>query len=204
VDGATVLQRFASAFVDEAPDFQIVCAVDVEAMSSNGTDTASIVLDGGVSGDDFTGSLTLTSPGLTLEADAIFVNGEIYVRPKGGDWTPGEEYEQTEPLNPFEGAAANFSYVGPEVRDGRTLHHLSLDQWTGKDVLRKLRKAGFRRPEVQAGAFDVYVGDDGIPVSGGLDFTIAAVYLGEHVVFAYGVAYEFSDVGKPVIVEEPI
>ena len=201
VSGDVVIERFLTDFAAEQPPFHLVSTVAAEGTAGGEGGSISVSIEGDVSGEDMAGTLELSVPGLTVEVDVIVVDGRGYGRVGEGDWEETTDFEQTQPMNPFSLLAAeDLTYEGPVSRDGRRLHALRTLKWIGDD----LRNLPFRKAKLGDTVFDVYVGDDGIPVEATLVFDISGRYQRQRVSLAYDVSYLFSDVGKAVTIEAPI
>lgn len=205
VSGDVVIARFSSGFLDVQPDFHISCVVDADLYAGKDYQQLQVYLAGDISGEDFSGSMTLQSPGVIVEAEMVVLDDVNYVRPARGEWTIDESFEQTQPLNPFTSDISdNVQYQGTVIRNGRTLHDLYIDTWIGGDLNDLARRVGLRRARMPSSSLDVYVGDDGLPVSAELGFTITGRYDGQPVEFIYYVTYGFSEIGQSIVIEAPI
>ena len=202
---STVLKRFAARFGKARPDYHIACTAKGDVTSAVRAVHLEIGMEADVSGNDFSGTMSVTAAGFTRKVEVVLVDGEFYARLAGSKWRDGSEFEQTEPVDPFtEDYTSDFEYRGTVVRDGRTLHDLYLEKWIGGDVGRQLRRKGIRQANISTSDFDVFVGDDGLPVSATLKFTITGRYEGQPVTVSYDVLYAFSNIGKPVTITAPI
>lgn len=194
-----------SQFLAEEPEFHLVCTVDATLHLGSESQPLLIVMDGDISHQNFAGNMSMQTAGLTIEADIVVIDDIAYVRPARGEWQPGEEFAQTQPLNPFTSQLADaFTYQGLAVVDGQTLHDLHTETWIGGNIKKVGRQAGLKRPRLESSVFDIYVGDDGLPVTSLLEFTVTGLYFGVPARFEYSVIYDFSAIGEPVTIEVPI
>jgi hypothetical protein len=192
-------------FLTEEPDFHLVCTVDATVNLGNQSDPLLIVMDGDISDQNFDGFFSMQTNGVTIEADMIVIGDVGYVRLARGDWQPGEQFAQTQPLNPFTSDLADaFSYIGVTTVDGRALHDLNTETWVGGNIKKIGKQAGLKRPKLEYSVFDIFVGDDGLPVTSLLEFAVTGLYFGIPARFEYSVIYDFSAIGEPVTIEAPI
>jgi hypothetical protein len=204
VSGDVVLAGFVD-FLKREPDFHLICTVAADIYADDQSDQLFVLLDGDISGQDFAGYMSMQTTGVTVEADMVVIGDVVYVRLARGDWTPGEEFAQTQPLNPFTSDIADaFTYQGPVTIDGQALHDLNTTTWIGGDIQKIGRQNGLRRPKLESSVFDIFVNDDGLPVTSLLEFAVTGRYRGVPVRFEYTVIYDFSQIGEPVTIEAPI
>lgn len=204
VSGEVVMARFVDFLVEE-PDFHLVCTANATINVGGETESLLIVMDGGISDQNFDGYLSIQSAGTTIEADVVVIGDVGYVRPARGDWQPGEQFNQTQPLNPFTSELADdFSYVGPTTIDGRAFHDLYTETWVGGNIKKVGKEARLKKPRLEYSFFHIYVGDDGLPVTSLLEFAISGRYFGLPALFEYSVIYDFSQIGEPVTIVAPI
>lgn len=204
VSGDVVMAGFVD-FLEEQPDFHLICTAGADIYAGDSSDSLFIVLDGDISGDDFAGYFSMQTTGVTVEADMVVLGDLVYVRLARGDWTPGEEFAQTQPLNPFTSDLADdFAYVGPATIEGQALHNLYTETWIGGDIKEIGRQSGLRRPRLESSLFNILVDDDGLPVTSLLEFVVTGRYTGVPVRFEYQVIYDFSQIGEPVVIEAPV
>jgi hypothetical protein len=204
VSGDVVMAGFAQ-FLEDQPDFHLVCNVGADVYVGDDSDQLFIYLDGDISGQDFAGTFSMQTTGVSVDADMVVIGDLVYVRPARGEWSSGEEFVQTQPLNPFtSGFDEDFAYGGPVTIEGRALHDLHTDTWVGGDIATIGRESGLRKPKLESSVFDIFVGDDGRPVTSLLEFVVTGRLNGQPVRFEYQVIYDFSQIGEPVVIDAPL
>jgi hypothetical protein len=157
-----------------------------------------ITFEGDQMESDFSGHMSLTYPGVTVDFDAILVGGDLYVRPTGGEWTRAETGSAGEPFDPFALATNDVTFVDSRLEGGRWLYHLRITP-DGSKVTQFLRKQ-----EVSAEPIDLYVDEFGQPVALTLDYSITGKLAGERFDGSYSFEFEFSPVGDWVWISPPI
>jgi hypothetical protein len=196
-----IIERFVSDFIAKRPDFHVVG--DVEGAVSAGPQSYKLTatMDGDVSGDDFAGSMVLDAPLRGFAGDVVIADGDYYIKAAGGEgWLRSESFEQTQPINPFTKLrAGDLAYVGTVARAGRALHILRTTTWIGG----QMEELDIPNATLERSLFDIYVGEDGIPVEARLDFVIAATVSDAPARLEYHVAYRISEVGEEVTITPP-
>jgi hypothetical protein len=191
--------RFVAEFGDEEPPFRLA-ADAIMNVDAGGLQTVfTIKMNGDISGQNFDGSMTMDGLG---SFEVMFVDGVGYVRLDRGPWIVDNEFEQTQPLNPFGSLElSDLELVDTVQRRGRTLHVLRTAEWVGTDMD---DVDGITDATLLSNVMDIYIRENGVPVLAVLDFAIEGnvTDVGEGR-FDYHVEYRFSRVGRPVKIEAP-
>lgn len=195
---AEVIDAFLANFALRNPPFHVDS--DIHASGSGGAEPINIRLriNGDTVGQDFDGEVSVPGKG---SVRVRFVDGVGYARLPGTDWVVEDDFEQTQPLNPFGLLKPeDLEYVGQVQRGRRSLHKLRTSEWIGGD----LRSVGLVDLELLSTVFDIYVGNKGLPVEAVLDFSISGRVSGRQATFEYHVVYRFSNIGDLVSIEAPV
>ena len=195
-----VIELFLTDFAARQPPFHVL--TDIVGTVSAGAQEVQIGLEveGDISGQDFTGHVSGSTLGKGVDVGIIFVDGVAY-NDAGGSWAVVDDFQQAQPLNPFSRLnPSDLSYGGSVIRDGQTLHRLQTETWIGEAVE---NVEGIPDAQLEGSTFDIFVGDDGVPVEARLVFAIVGTYNGIPTRIDYTVDYVFTNVGVPVTIEAP-
>lgn len=195
------VELFMSNFAAAKPPFHVESEITVGTTVGRSGGTITLIIGGDVSGEDFAGTSQTFLPSGTVEQEIAIVGGRAYVRMAGGTWLENEQFQQTQPLNPFALLApADLTYAGPVVIEARRLHRLQTRKWIGGDV----DSTELDNAVLGESLFEILVDDEGLPVSATLTFDLSGTYQGQPAFIDYAVDYEFSAIGEPVTIEAPI
>ena len=206
--GSAIPQRSPTAEEAEAIDAFIATAAssgsrfhvtaDGNAVGQAAAETARLVIEvaGDVAGDDFDGHMAVGSLG---RVRVKIVDGVGYGRLPDGKWMTAPDFEQTQPINPFQGlVATDVEYVGA-ARGNDRLTRLRVTKWVGGDVA----STGVTDARLENNSLEVVVRRDGTPVEATLDFTIVGRLGARETRLVYHVEYEFSRFGDRIVIEAP-
>lgn len=197
-----MIDRFLAGFAAEKPPFHVVSDITATITSGNEESELLITSEGDVSGEDFAGTVE-TDFGLgRIEIEVVIVDGVSYTRVGEGPWQANDEFQQTQPLNPFEQLAPeDLEYVGSAMQGGEELHELRTETWIGGEI--EAQNIPNSDLELDSSVFQIFVTDAGVPVEARLEFVVVGTSAGQRARLAYVVDYAFSDVGEPVEIEAP-
>jgi hypothetical protein len=190
--------------VDERPlTMHGIVSGTIEVMAGSDSGRISMDMDMDIRGEDAVGDATLDTGPTSLSFHMLLLDGRAYVD-NNGTWTELPDYEQSAPLNPFANvtAADDLEYRRSEERAGQRLHLLKVLVWSGGD-LDQLRDQGWRQVRIKSNQTDIYVDDDGIPVSMHFVGRLSGTYQGTSATVDFDMSYELSDVGEPVRIPRP-
>src|SRR5262245_61825830 len=154
---------YAEALVAKLAADPLVLHLEQVATATTPVGEVEATLSGDFSGNNLDLTMQLTTAGGGVDMDMVIVDETAYVRQRGdADWTsvPRDVAEAeiaglvqnmrlvTDPLD--------LSYVGPEVVDGRDLHHLTAS--------RAIPYAPGAGGTGQYDVFDIWIEEDGTPV----------------------------------------
>ena len=199
--GDAIIDRFLTNFADAKPPFDLDTVVMADISGSGETFSLEVRIEAEISGEDLAGTMTLVSEDQASITEVVIKDGRAYRRQPGGLWTLAEDFNQTQPLNPFGLLATeDLTYVGTTDRDGSTLHRLRTTKWIGEDPA---SNPALQDARIEGSQFDVFVDENGIPLEAELAFQMTAVVNQQAAVFDYVTTYLFSDVGAPNQIEAP-
>ncbi len=168
-----------------------------------------------VVGDDYSGTLKGTptpgpdrmgmAPSRIRSALVARKGGMVYVKEKGSSRTAYRSSARADRLVPFMyiDLAAAIDYVKPVTMNGRHLHLLRTNRFYRPDIARLLDMGQFAGVPDSMG-LDLYVTDDGLPVSGVFTMDVRAhdQFGGPHRLTGRS-TYAFTDFGGPLKVVVP-
>jgi len=167
-----------------------------------------------VVGDDYSGTLKGTPKGPHLmgiepsqirSAVVARKGGMVYLKEKGSSRTAYRSSARADRLAPFMyiDLAGAIDYVKPVTIDGRHLHLLRTNRFFRPDIARLLDMGQFAGVPDSMG-LDLYVTDDGLPVSGvfTMDVRYHDQFGGAHHLAGRS-TYAFTDFGGPLKVVVP-
>ena len=190
---------YAEALVAKLAADPLVLHLEQVANATTPAGEVEATLSADFSGNDLDLTMQLTSAAGGVDMDMVIVDETAYVRQRGdADWTsvPRDVAEAeiaglvqnmrlvTDPLD--------LAYVGPEVVDGRELHHLTAS--------RAIPYAPGAGGTGQYDVFDIWIEDDGTPVLAKTAFS-ATDPTGVEVNGTTN--FEFSKVGEPIEIVAP-
>ena len=190
---------FAEALVAKLASDPLNLHLEQVASATTPGGDVEATLSADFSGDDLDLTMQLTSAGGGADLDMVIVDETAYVRPRGdADWTsvPRDVAEAE-----FAGLVQNMrlvtdpldlSYVGPEVVDGRELHHLT--------AARPIPYAPGAGGSGQYDEFDIWIEEDGTPV---LAKTAFSAMDPAGIAVSGTTNFEFSRFGEPIEIVAP-
>ena len=195
-DAAAALDAFR-AFVQTEQSFHI--AGDMLMTVGPVTLQAAIVSD--VSRGDEKGTIDLRGPGVSIRLSIIVVDGTVYLRLANRDWQTvpaGEAYS-----NPLGGLAVD----GLEPIDivdvgGVKTHHFRVENPEGFDG-QTLSGNALTELTVSSSSVDVYVTNDGVPLTAIVEFAGTGTFSGQEGPVTARIRYDFSNFGQDVPIVAP-
>ncbi len=197
-DSIRILDRFWSIVRDPEVSYHL----DGTGSSSAPNFEELFVLSLDVVGDDYTG--TVDTIGGSGQGELIRLDGVMYVRPAGQEWTAARTSDAGLRQDPFMGLAGKreLEYGARLVEDGAIVHRLLSTKAYAPSVARMLDLGSFgMHPDTRT--LELIVTDDGVP----LRATFACVVNGDladgtpH--FEGTAEYAFSAFGEPVVIATP-
>lgn len=200
VDADVVIGRFME-FARAWPPFHMRVDARIEGTMAGERLSGRTVIEADVAGNDIAGTIQITARGAMEIFQVVMKNGRVWARYPSGRWLQNPEFRQTQPVNPFTSLKRrDVAYRGLEFRSGKWLHVLRIERWIGDDPS---TIPGIKKARIVRSQFDIFVGDDGIPVSGDLEFGLTGRLRRQPVELSYVCVYEFSRVGQQVTIEAP-
>ena len=191
----------AEALVTQLSSDMLVTHLEQTASFSTTGTTATdgvATMTADLSGDDLSLHLTLEADGVTaLDQEMVVVGDTVYVREPGGEWQSapatavGPSIAEIFKAIRFVDDPSVLQYIGLEQVDGRTLHHL-----TGTEIPYQPAAGGTGEYD----AFDIWVEEDGTPVSVASTFS-ARDGAGNEVTGSTDL--DFSNWGGSITIEAP-
>ena len=190
---------YAEALVAKLAADPLVLHLEQVANATTPAGEVEATLSADFSGNDLDLTMQLTTAGGGVDMDMVIVDETAYVRQRGdADWTsvPRDVAEAeiaglvqnmrlvSDPLD--------LAYVGPEVVDGRELHHLTAS--------RAIPYAPGAGGTGQYDVFDIWIEEDGTPVLAKTAFS-ATDPTGVEV--SGTTNFEFSNLGEPIEIVAP-
>jgi len=190
---------YAEALVAKLASDPLVLHLEQVASATTPAGEVEATLSADFSGNDLDLTMQLTTAGGGVDMDMVIVDETAYVRQReDADWT-------SVPRNVAEAEIAglvqnmrlvsdplDLAYVGPEVVDGRELHHLTAS--------RAIPYAPGAGGTGQYDVFDIWIEEDGTPVLAKTAFS-ATDPTGVEV--SGTTNFEFSNFGEPIEIVAP-
>ncbi len=156
-----------------------------------------------VAGDgDMAGEVAAKAGDVTESAELVIVDGRQFVRVPGRAWT--EVAGDPTAANPLgELPLDKVVWKGVDTIGGSPLHHIQIDDASVVDAS-NVEESAITALEIDSGLMDFWVTDAGTPVLARFRIVGSGVARGRRTDFWIVGRYDFSDVGKPVIIEPPI
>lgn len=202
-DGPQVIAAFLAVTGDPALTMHVVADGKVTVSAAGTTENVTIGFDMDISGENGVGQGVVDTGPSDLTFDMLLVDGHAYVD-DNGTWTEVPDYRPSTPINPFAGLTGpgDLTYRGADARDGRRVHHLSVEVWLGGD-LALLGEQGWSGVKIDYELTTVTADDEGNPI--GMDFSggVSGRYQGVAASAAFEVSYAFTNVGEQVEIPTP-
>jgi hypothetical protein len=165
----------------------------------NVTLQAAIVSD--ASHGDEKGTIDLRGPGVSIRMSIVLLDGTVYLRLANRDWQTvpaGDAYS-----NPLRGLAVD----GLEPIDivdvgGVKTHHLRVENPEGLDG-QTLSGNALTELTVSSSSLDVYVTNDGVPLTAIVEFAGTGTFSGVKGPVTAKIRYDFSNFGQDVLIVAP-
>jgi Raf kinase inhibitor-like YbhB/YbcL family protein len=161
-----------------------------------GFPTGSALEEADVDGRSYRAQLHVELDGVAPhDSQVVYVDGTGYVADAGtSNWQAYPDYDTVPPVNPFiEFDATLWQDMGADASHGG-LDRLHSTTW-------RLPADSASAPRLSGVAFDLWIDDEGLPVSGNLGFQLAGN--AGAAAAGYSAIYDFSRVGDPVVIVPP-
>jgi hypothetical protein len=167
------------------------------ATTLSGAPSGTAVTEADADGADYSAHLHVELDGAApQESQIIVVEGTGYVADAGSDaWRAFPDYETVPPVNPFlDLDPTQWQELGADTAHGG-FDRLHSDSW-------RLPADSSLVDRVSQVSFDLWIDEEGLPVSGELAFTLAA---SDGIsASGYQANYSFTLIGEPVLIAPPI
>lgn len=184
-------ELFFAQFGAVPPPFHVSIATTL-----TGSPSGTALEEADVDGTDYVAELHVELDGAAAQDSRIVVVDQTgYVSDEGSDtWRAYPDYQTVPPLNPFLAFdPAQWQDMGADAAHGG-LDRLHSTTWRPADT-----PLADRVGDV---AFDVWIDEEGLPVSAELTFTLTATDGASSV--SYDATYTFSRIGEPVLIVPPV
>jgi len=195
-DAGAALDAFR-AFVQTEQSFHI--AGDMLMSVGNVTLQAAIASD--ASHGDEKGTIDLRGPGVSIRMSIILLDGTVYLRLANRDW-------QTVPAgDAFSNPLGGLAVEGLEPIDivdvgGIKTHHFRVENPEGLNG-QTLSGNALSELTVSSSSFDVYITNDGVPLTAILEFVGTGSFGGQQGPVTARIRYDFSNCGHDVPIVAP-
>jgi hypothetical protein len=185
------------AFVQTEQSFHI--AGDMLMSVGGLTLQAAIVSD--VSHGDEKGTIDLRGPGVSIRLSIVLLDGTVYLRLANRDW-------QTVPAgSAFSNPLGGLAVEGLEPIDivdvgGVKTHHLRVENPEGLNG-QTLSGNALTELTVSSSSLDVYITNDGVPLTAIVEFAGTGSFGGEQGPVTAKIRYDFSNFGQDVPIVAP-
>lgn len=195
-DAGAALDAFR-AFVQTEQSFHI--AGDMLMSVGDVTLQAAIVSD--VSHGDEKGTIDLRGPGVSIRMSIVLLDGTVYLRLANRDWQTvpaGDAYS-----NPLGGLAVE-GLESIDIVDvgGVKTHHFRVEDPEGLNG-QTLSGNALTELTVSSSSFDVYVTNDGVPLTAIVEFAGIGSFGGQQGAVTAKIRYDFSSFGQDVPIVAP-
>lgn len=196
-DAGAALEAFR-AFVQTDQTFHM----RADILLTVGSQTLDMDVASDVAGADETGTIDIRGAGASIHMDLIILDGTAYARVAKGEWQtiPAD----TSSANPLLGLdVEGLEPVGVVNVAGQLAHHLRTDDVATIDT-GTITGSTLTELTLDTVAFDVYVNDDGVPLTAVMEFAGNGTLNGKSQKVKATIRYDFSEFGKAVEIEAPI
>ena len=173
--------------------------VNTRATAKADGETVTITLSVDESGRNYAGSMTLAAPPKKMSFKLVVKDGMAYAKKGGSGWVATRNLSQLDLPNGGIGFAGvepdKIDFLGRDAHDGQTLNHLRVLTAPAAGFT-SLGSYGCPSRDLP---WDIWVRDDGTPVSAQFDYTCTAA--GNKLTAS--ATYEFSQVGKQIDIVAP-
>ena len=196
-DAGAALDAFR-AFVQTEQSFHLVG----DMLMTVGDVTLQAAITSDASEGDEQGTIDLRGPGVSIHLGVVLVDGTVYLQVARRPW-------QTVPVEAgFSNPLAGLQVEGLEPVDrvnvgGVLTHHLRVED---PENLNGQTLSGNTLTEltVTSSSLDVYVTDDGVPLTALAEFTGTGTFAGERGPVTVKIRYDFSKFGEPIEIVAPV
>jgi hypothetical protein len=196
-DAAAALDAFR-AFVQTDQSFHM----RADMLLTIGPLTLDMEVNADVAGGDEKGTIDVRGAGTSVHMDIVVVDGTAYGRIAQRDWIvlPAD----TSSSNPLLGLdVEGLEAVGIVNAAGQLAHHFRTDDVSMIDTS-TITGTSITELRLDTVGFDVYVTDDGVPITAVMEFAGAGTVEDASQTIEATVRYDFSKFGEPVVIEPPI
>jgi LppX/LprAFG-like lipoprotein len=195
-DSGAALDAFR-AFVQTGPPFRM----RADMLLTIGSETLDMDITQDVAGGDAAGTIDIRAAGTSLRIEVVVLDGAGYARIANRDWQaiPADAGD----ANPMASLdVEGLQPVGRANVAGTLTHHLRTEDVSVFDTS-TITGTSLADLRIDALAFDVYVTDDGVPLTALMEFSGSGLVTGERQPVKATVRYDFSRFGEPVTIVAP-
>ena len=148
------------------------------------------------------GTIDVRGAGTSVHMDIVVVDGSAYGRIAQRDWIvlPADT-SSSNPLLALD--VEGLEAVGIVNAAGQLAHHFRTDDVSMIDT-GTITGTSITELRLDTVGFDVYVTDDGVPITAVMEFAGEGTVEGASQTIEATVRYDFSKFGEPVVIEPPI
>ena len=195
-DSGAALDAFR-AFVQTGPPFRM----RADMLLTIGSETLDMEITEDVAGGDAAGTIDIRAAGVSLRIEVVVIDGAGYARIANREWQaiPADAGD----ANPMASLdVEGLLPVGRANVAGTLTHQLHTEDLSVFDTS-TITGTALADLRVDDLAFDVYVTDDGVPLTAVMEFSGSGLVEGERQPVKATVRYDFSRFGEPVAIEAP-
>ena len=155
-----------------------------------------------VAGGDEKGTIDVRGAGTSVHMDIVVVDGSAYGRIAQRDWIvlPADT-SSSNPLLALD--VEGLEAVGIVNAAGQLAHHFRTDDVSMIDT-GTITGTSITELRLDTVGFDVYVTDDGVPITAVMEFAGEGTVEGASQTIEATVRYDFTKFGEPLVIEAPI
>lgn len=195
-DAGAALDAFR-AFVQTEPSFRM----RADMLLTIGAQAVDMEITEDVAGGDAKGTIDIRAAGTSLRMEIVLVDGVAYGRIANRAWqTIPADAGTSNPLASLD--VDGLRPVGRANVAGTLTHHLRTEDRSILDTS-TITGTSLAELRIDSAAFDVYVTDDGVPLTAVMEFAGSGVLEAERQPVKATVRYDFSRFGEPVTIVAP-
>ena len=196
-------EQVVAAFMEVANDEDQTFHLDIDAEIAVARTRTLLEGEMDVAGDDYQLTMVLNVGGRSIEISNVKVGEDNWARLGRGEWQKTRAQAEAQNVNPFaELDEGDIEYVGTETRNGQQLHRLRLTKAVPLDP-KTLGGGALTDVDIESTSFDVFVEEDGTPVTATFDLTGSGRANRQTVPIELEADYTFSGVGSDIVIEPP-